>query len=313
MFERYSEEARRSLFFARYEATQTGNVWITPEDLLLGIARERLGESFGPDGVEKLRTRLAAGPDRPLVSASSASHEIPFAATTKRVLYDAARLADEHQHKWIGPEHLMAAIATSDGEAAAALREFDLTPGRILADVRAPDAPGAQMGAAGRSQVHAAGLGMAPLFVEAHLRAHVDELFIATDQKHWMRARQLFADGPIEVDMSSLAGGAAVTTTADELIAGFRVALHQGKASHHMVSNHKCTVRLEQEEADVFCHGYAWNQVAAFPSSENLWETWGTYDFTLKLSAGEWRITAFRYVSKLTRGNDAVRTHLSES
>jgi hypothetical protein len=53
--------------------------------------------------------------------------------------------------------------------------------------------------------------------------------------------------------------------------------------------------------------------VPTFPSGEDLWETWGTYDFTLKLSEGEWRITRFRYVSKLTRGNDAVRTHLSES
>jgi hypothetical protein len=40
--------------------------------------------------------------------------------------------------------------------------------------------------------------------------------------------RALFVDGPIEVDMSSLAGGGPVQTTADQLAAGFRAGLHAG-------------------------------------------------------------------------------------
>ena len=39
MSERYTESARRALFFARYEASQIGSMTITPELLLLGIAR----------------------------------------------------------------------------------------------------------------------------------------------------------------------------------------------------------------------------------------------------------------------------------
>ena len=40
MFERYTEKARRVIFFARYEASQFGAPAIEPEHLLLGLMRE---------------------------------------------------------------------------------------------------------------------------------------------------------------------------------------------------------------------------------------------------------------------------------
>jgi hypothetical protein len=40
MFERYTEKARRVIFFARYEASQFGSPYIESEHLLLGIVRE---------------------------------------------------------------------------------------------------------------------------------------------------------------------------------------------------------------------------------------------------------------------------------
>ena len=43
MFERYTERARRVLFFARYEASQLGSVSIETEHLLLGLIREGKG------------------------------------------------------------------------------------------------------------------------------------------------------------------------------------------------------------------------------------------------------------------------------
>lgn len=41
MFDRYTESARRVIFFARYEASQYGNPQIGTEHLLLGLLRER--------------------------------------------------------------------------------------------------------------------------------------------------------------------------------------------------------------------------------------------------------------------------------
>ena len=43
MFERYTERARRVLFFARYEASQLGSISIETEHLLLGLLREGKG------------------------------------------------------------------------------------------------------------------------------------------------------------------------------------------------------------------------------------------------------------------------------
>jgi hypothetical protein len=40
MFERYTEKARRVIFYARYEASAFGSPLIEPEFLLLGILRE---------------------------------------------------------------------------------------------------------------------------------------------------------------------------------------------------------------------------------------------------------------------------------
>ena len=40
MFERYTEPARKAIFFARYEASQFGSPYIEGEHLLLGILRE---------------------------------------------------------------------------------------------------------------------------------------------------------------------------------------------------------------------------------------------------------------------------------
>ena len=40
MFERYTEKARRTIFFGRYEASQFGSPYIESEHLLLGLLRE---------------------------------------------------------------------------------------------------------------------------------------------------------------------------------------------------------------------------------------------------------------------------------
>jgi len=139
------------------------------------------------------------------------------------------------------------------------------------------------------------------------IRQLVDELFIATDLKDWTATRALFSDGPIEVDMSSLGGGGALQMTADQLVDGFLAGLHAGKMSHHLATNYR--IEIDGDRAEVWAHGYAWNRVPALPAGSDLWETWGNYRVTCHRVGGDWRLDGFRYYSKLTRGNDAVRTH----
>ena len=46
MFERYTEKARRVIFFSRYEASQFGSPYIETEHLLLGLLREDKALTF---------------------------------------------------------------------------------------------------------------------------------------------------------------------------------------------------------------------------------------------------------------------------
>jgi hypothetical protein len=142
---------------------------------------------------------------------------------------------------------------------------------------------------------------------EHAIRQIVDLLFIYTDQKAWSLARQLFVDGPIEVDMSSLSGGGPVQMTADDLLGGFNVGLHAEKLSHHMATNYQITIT--GDEAEVWAHGYAWNRLLSYHGDSDLWETWGNYRFSLQRTAQGWRLSAFRYFAKYNRGNELVRTH----
>lgn len=59
MFERYTESARRMLFFARYEATQQGSLSMETEHLLLGLAREPGGVAGRVATLKRLRGCLA--------------------------------------------------------------------------------------------------------------------------------------------------------------------------------------------------------------------------------------------------------------
>jgi ATP-dependent Clp protease ATP-binding subunit ClpC len=64
MFERYTEKARRTIFFARYEASQFGSLYITTEHLLLGLLREdkALANRFlgSHAAVESIRKQIEA-------------------------------------------------------------------------------------------------------------------------------------------------------------------------------------------------------------------------------------------------------------
>ena len=113
MFERYTERARRVLFFARYEASQLGSISIETEHLLLGLIREGKGltsrifarSHLSLEGIRKeIEGRTVC---REKVSTSV---EIPFSTETKRVLQFAAEEAERLLHNYVGTEHLLLGI-----------------------------------------------------------------------------------------------------------------------------------------------------------------------------------------------------------
>jgi hypothetical protein len=111
MFERYTETARRSLFFARYEASLLGSAAIETHHLLLGLLKEQhppITHMLGTANVTRDALRqliyARAGPG---TSPIALSVEIPFSRSAKHVLQYGLEEADRLLHNPIGPEHLL--------------------------------------------------------------------------------------------------------------------------------------------------------------------------------------------------------------
>jgi ATP-dependent Clp protease ATP-binding subunit ClpC len=121
MFERYTEKARRVIFFARYEASQFGSPFIETEHLLLGLLREdkALTNRFlrSHASIESIRKQIEGR--TPIREKVSTSVDLPLSQECKRVLAYAAEEAERLTHKHIGTEHLLLGLLREDKSFAA--------------------------------------------------------------------------------------------------------------------------------------------------------------------------------------------------
>jgi hypothetical protein len=111
MFERYTEGARRVIFFARYEASQYGSPTIEPEHMLLGLLKEYpllLEGQLARDSVTNLR--LVIEPQLKRGQRIATSVEMPLSDESKHVLGCAYAEAGRLSHHYIGPEHILFGI-----------------------------------------------------------------------------------------------------------------------------------------------------------------------------------------------------------
>ena len=144
MFERYNEKARRTIFFARCEASNYGSAYIETEHILLGLIRESrwLFNKVLPnlDG-DAIRGEIKPRSDKKIAT----SVDLPLSDAAKSVLTraaeEAARLNDRH----IGCEHLLLGLMREpDHPAAQLLSKHGATlPGLRLEVAKLPrmDAP----------------------------------------------------------------------------------------------------------------------------------------------------------------------------
>ncbi len=123
MFERYTEKARRVVFFARYEALQYGSQVISPEHILLGLMREdkTISAKYFP-----FRNNLTVETVRREVEERiihreriPQSAELHLAAETKRILAFANEESQQLQNRHIGPEHLLLGLVRQERSIAA--------------------------------------------------------------------------------------------------------------------------------------------------------------------------------------------------
>jgi ATP-dependent Clp protease ATP-binding subunit ClpA len=121
MFERYTERARRVIFFARYEASQFGSTTIDTEHLLLGLLREdrNLTNRYLHDmsAIESIRSEIEGRSEiREKVSTAT---DLPLSNECKRILAYAAEEAERLNHRHIGTEHLLLGILREEKSLAA--------------------------------------------------------------------------------------------------------------------------------------------------------------------------------------------------
>jgi uncharacterized protein (TIGR02246 family) len=130
MFERYTDKARRVIFFARYEASQYGSPYIETEHLLLGLLREdrsladRVLKTL--PSTEMLRMEIEDSIEaRERISTSV---EVPLSSECKRILNYAAEESQRLGNRHIGTEHLLLAILREEGcRAADILKDHGVT------------------------------------------------------------------------------------------------------------------------------------------------------------------------------------------
>jgi ATP-dependent Clp protease ATP-binding subunit ClpC len=144
MFERFTEPARRTLFFSRYAATELGGDAIEPEHLLLGLLRTDRGplpRMFALANLPYTHARAeiqARWGERQGV----AQHiELPFSGQTKRILQYTKEEADRAKQTQIDTGHLLLGLLREEHSFAAEMlnrRGISLT--QVREQIATPDA-----------------------------------------------------------------------------------------------------------------------------------------------------------------------------
>jgi hypothetical protein len=146
MFEHYTQRARRTIFFARYEASVFRSEYIDTEHLLLGILREdhHLRKELPSGAEDAIRKRIEElkPPGGPLASTSV---DLPLSVDASSVLSLAAEESESFQHKMIDSGHLVLCLLRVENcLAATLLRENGIDYARyraVVAKSPPPDNP----------------------------------------------------------------------------------------------------------------------------------------------------------------------------
>ena len=107
MFERFTEKARRAVFFSRYHASQSGSPYIESEHLLLGLMHEDRA-MFSPIGGVPIESFSKYLEDQtPAREKIPASNDLPLSDAFKGALAFGAEEADGLGHRNIDTCHLL--------------------------------------------------------------------------------------------------------------------------------------------------------------------------------------------------------------
>lgn len=139
MFERYTEQARLTIFHARYEASNLGSAYIETEHLLLGIMPRDaiLRRKFDNSVREEIRKQIEESRKHPIEKILF-SVDLPLSREAKAALGHAAEEATAMGHREIDTGHLvLGLLRVPDCGAAGILRQHGIKEGEFREAVRA--------------------------------------------------------------------------------------------------------------------------------------------------------------------------------
>jgi ATP-dependent Clp protease ATP-binding subunit ClpA len=148
MFERYTEQARRTIFFARYEASQLRTDRIEPIHLLLGLLREDLTLRQMLSSPQREEIREHAERNFMGTNDVTTSIDLPLSHSCKRALDRARDVADETPRGPIDSTHLvLGLLRIGDDSLQVLLRQYGVDEPAIRQRMEGrrtpPRAPGA--------------------------------------------------------------------------------------------------------------------------------------------------------------------------
>lgn len=119
MFEQYTPEARRAVFFAQ-TAVQSGAHMVQPEHLLSGLVRENvdLVNRF-TSGVREDWLRGATGAETPQRNGAAYVGEVTYSEASQRVLSFASEEAAKMERQEVGIEHMLLGLLREESSGAA--------------------------------------------------------------------------------------------------------------------------------------------------------------------------------------------------
>jgi uncharacterized protein (TIGR02246 family) len=143
MFERFTEKARRVIFFARYEASQYGSTYIETEHLLLGLLREDPALVRRFSGLKIVVADIRTDIERNISRREriSTSVEVPLTEDCRKLLKFAVEESERLAQRHVETGHLLLGILRVEGSLASRLlRERGVTPEAVREQLASPPA-----------------------------------------------------------------------------------------------------------------------------------------------------------------------------
>jgi hypothetical protein len=141
MFERYTEHARRAIFYARFEASQLSSEYIEPVHLMLALFREYslLARMLSTGEMEAIRTEVERNwKGGPRISTSV---DMPLSPSAKRALDGARDAADELGSREIDTGHLLLGLLNiKEAPVTEILARHGIEPAKVKMSLRHPPA-----------------------------------------------------------------------------------------------------------------------------------------------------------------------------